>query len=389
MHIVCLIKYTLHIFQLDNHDTTKSFGVVCEKYGLDTATIVRTTAARWRKTMSELRKDPIINRWVIIADERMKRPHDFTAIEESASKDGCPFCPGAEEKTPPEIWAVRKKDTEPNGPGWTVRVVPNKFPALRIEGELDRLGVGMYDRMNGIGAHEVIIETTDHSKMLEDLTVDQILDVYKTYKQRLSDLKGDTRFRYILLFKNHGMLAGASLSHAHSQLIATPVTPKRIAEEMNGAQSYYRYKERCVYCDILREELAQKVRIIYENDSFISFCPFASRFPFEIWVVPKRHDPDFDSADDNELHAFSEAMKATLAKLAGALKKPHYNYVLHTGPARWKRYGYWQTLDLDYHWHVEIMPRLVNVAGFEWGTGFYINPTKPEDAAAFLQETSV
>jgi len=340
--------------------------------------------------MPELRKDPILNRWVIIATERAKRPTDFINPDgEDISSAGCPFCTGAEGKTPPEIFAFRKPDTKPNEPGWQVRVVPNKFPALRIEGDMDKMGIGMYDRMNGIGAHEVIIETPDHNKKMEQQEIEDLTKVFGAYKERLLDLKKDDRFRYILIFKNEGKIAGASLSHPHSQLIATPVTPKRIREILLGSQHYFEYKDRCIFCDIIREELSQKSRIVYENSGFVSFCPFASRFPFEIWVMPKEHSPDFESTPANQMPVFTEMMKVTLAKLTKALKNPPYNYVLHTAPVRWRRRGYWTTLASDFHWHIEIIPRVTNIAGFEWGTGFYINPTIPEEAAEYLQEIEV
>ncbi len=336
--------------------------------------------------MPELRKDPVIGRWVIIATERGKRPSDFAVEQEVVDKKGCPFCEGSEDKTPPEIYALRG-NSKPNGPGWEVRVVPNKFPALRIEGDLDKVGVGMYDRMNGIGAHEVIIESPSHGKKLESLSIETLSKVFEAYKIRMLDLQNDHRFRYIIVFKNEGLAAGASLSHSHSQLIATPVTPKRVKEELEGAQEYFKYKDRCVYCDIIREELHQKARVVYENKDFISFCPFASRFPFEVQILPKRHQPDFHGIQPNEILSMSDAVKVTLNKLAKALNKPQYNYIVHTGPVRRQRPGYWTTIDQDFHWHIEVMPRLTKVAGFEWGTGFYINPTIPEEAAKFLQET--
>jgi UDPglucose--hexose-1-phosphate uridylyltransferase len=210
--------------------------------------------------------------------------------------------------------------------------------------------------------------------------------VFQAYKDRLVDLNRDSRLKYILIFKNEGRQAGASLSHPHSQLIATPITPKRVKEELIGAKDYFNYKDRCVFCDIIREEISQEIRVIYENRSFVSFCPFASRFPFEIWVMPKRHSPDFYSIDHEELLLLSDAVIGVMQKLAIALNNPQYNFVLHTGPVRWARMGYWVTLDVDYHWHIEIMPKLTHVAGFEWGTGFYINPTIPEEAAKFLRE---
>lgn len=339
--------------------------------------------------MPELRKDPIVGRWVIIATERGRRPSDFKPDMEDTSKDGCPFCEGNESKTPPEIFAIRDPHSHPNGPGWEVRVVPNKFPALRIEGNLDKMGLGIYDRMNGIGAHEVIIENPHHEVKMEGQTIENLSKVFEAYRVRTKDLENDQRFRYILIFKNEGSSAGASLSHSHSQLIATPVTPKRVKEELEGAQQYFEYKDRCVFCDVLKEEQRQKSRLVYENEHFLSFCPFAARFPFEVMVLPKRHDPDFHTIMPNELLGFSDAMRVTLAKLAKALNRPQYNYIIHTSPVRWKRRGYWATIDQDYHWHVEIMPRLTKVAGFEWGTGFYINPTIPEEAAKFLQEAEV
>ncbi len=335
--------------------------------------------------MPELRKDPVIGRWVIIATERGKRPSDFLVETETVDKKGCPFCEGSEDKTPPEIFAFRGSHSQHNAPGWDVRVVPNKFPALRIEGELDKVGVGMYDRMNGIGAHEVIIETPSHGKKLESLTPEAIAHVFEAYKIRMLDLMNDQRFRYIIAFKNEGIAAGATLSHAHSQLIATPVTPKRVKEELEGAREYFQYKDRCVYCDIIREEIGQKMRLVYENKDFVSFCPFASRFPFEICILPKRHYPDYHTILPNELLSLADALKVTLNKLGKALKQPQYNYIVHTGPARRSRQGYWTTIDQDFHWHIEIMPRLTRLAGFEWGTGFYINPTIPEEGAKFLE----
>lgn len=339
--------------------------------------------------MPELRKDPVVGRWVIIATERGKRPTDFQSDPADEDTGFCPFCEGHEDKTPPEILAYRDNNHQANGPGWDLRVVPNKFPALRIEGEMEKAGVGMYDKMNGIGAHEVIIETPDHLKKFHMHTPDSLTMVFEAYKNRLMDLNKDRRFKYILIFKNEGKRAGASLSHPHSQLIATPVTPKRVREELEGARAYYNYKDRCAYCDIIREELSQEYRVVYENDGFLAFCPFASRFPFEICILPKRHDPDFQSLNRDEMMQLSETFIAVMKKLTVALNAPQYNFVLHTGPVRWPRMGYWVTLDYDYHWHIEIMPKLTLVAGFEWGTGFYINPTIPEETAEFLRNIEV
>ncbi len=341
--------------------------------------------------MSELRKDPVIGRWVVIATERKFRPQEFSGTAEAQKETFCPFCPGNEDKTPAEIYAKRPSATEPNSPGWQIRVVPNKFPALRIEGDLNKKGVGMYDMMNGIGAHEVIIETPSHinesggNTDIKDYTRETIADILETYRIRTIDLKKDPRFRYILVFKNFGKEAGASLSHPHSQLIATPVVPKRVKEELTGSKWYYEYRERCVWCDIINQEIDSGKRIVAQNESFLAIAPFASRSPFELSILPFRHSPDFEAITHKEKELLAELMLTIFKKISKGLNSPSYNFMLHTAPCRYPRPGYWQTIEKDYHWHIEIMPRLVKQGGFEWGTGFYINPTPPEEVTDFLK----
>lgn len=343
--------------------------------------------------MTELRHDPIQRRWVIIATDRSKRPTDF--LQESASiPEGafCPFCEGHEDKTPPEISALRRNGGGPNGPGWSVRVIPNKFPALMIEGGLERKAVGIYDRMRGIGAHEVIVETPDHRVDLADMSVDDLTTLLGVYRDRLSDLLKDRRFKYILIFRNHGALAGASLAHAHTQIIATPVTPLQVAVELESAKAHHLIKERCLFCDIIAQEIDESRRIVYLDESYIAYTPYASRFPFEIQLAPREHRHSFAEVSTPELAPLARAMKDVLSRLRTALKDPPYNFVFHTAPnteTTHRRAGYWQSLPFDFHWHVEILPRLTRVAGFEWGTGFYINPTAPEDAARFLREVEL
>ncbi len=342
--------------------------------------------------MPELRHDPIQRRWVIISTERARRPSDFNITAEEPIPDFCPFCGGNEDKTPPEIFAFRDKGTEPNSPGWKVRVVPNKFAALRIEGDLDRRGVGIFDVMNGVGAHEVVIETPDHTVNMADMPVEDLELVVKAYKLRLNDLKKDPRFRYILIFKNYGEVAGASLSHPHTQLIATPVTPKIVAQELDSAKNHYMLKERCLFCDVIDQEISSGERLIFENGDFVAIAPYASRFPFEVFLAPTRHSHDFGDIQEDQIGALCESLKDVLAKLKVSLSDPPYNFMLHTAPnteAGPRRPGYWGTLEFDFHWHIEIIPRLTKVAGFEWGTGFYINPTLPEDAARYLREAEV
>ncbi len=340
--------------------------------------------------MSELRHDPVQKRWVIIAVERGRRPSDFKKQPIATRKvRTCPFCYGNEDKTPPEIFSIRPPDTEPNTPGWKLRVIPNKFPALKVEGELNRRGLGLYDLMDGVGAHEVIIETPDHGAHLGEMELDDVINVAKVYRDRINDLYKDQRLRYALIFKNYGETAGASLSHPHSQLIATPITPRTVATELDSAREHYLSKERCLFCDIIHQEKALGERVVLETEKFFAFCPFASRFPFEIWLLPKKHSHDYSLMDDEEIADFALALKTVLHKLRISLDDPPYNFVLHTAPnyhvQRPGRPNYWSTLPYDWHWHIEIIPRMTKIAGFEWGTGFYINPTPPELAAEFLR----
>lgn len=329
--------------------------------------------------MPELRKDPIHGRWVIIATERSRRPSDFAPEEKMSVGGFCPLCEGNEDRTPPEVLAFRENGTPPNSPGWLLRVVPNKFPALRIEGDMDREGEGIYDKMNGIGAHEVVVETPSHQETLATLPLKAVENVLWAYRERIVDLRRDDRLRYVMVFKNYGSAAGASLEHSHSQIIALPIVPTRVREEIEGAKNYFQYKDRCVFCDIIRQELRQRNRVIIENDGFVSIAPFASRFPFETWILPKTHQPSYEVMKGSFYGQAAEILSATLRKLKQVLDDPPYNYIIHTSsfPEQDREY---------YHWHIEIMPKLTKVAGFEWGTGFYINPTPPEAAAEYLRE---
>lgn len=344
--------------------------------------------------MPQLRHDPVQKRWVIIATDRSRRPIDFT--EQRASLEELTFDPfetGNEDKTPPEVYAIRDKGTKPNSPGWQVRVVPNKFPALRIEGDLGREGVGLYDKMNGIGAHEVVIETPQLTDTMDRMSHVQMTKVLTTYRQRLSDLQKDRRFKYILIFKNHGAEAGATLAHPHTQIIATPITPKSVAEELNSAKDHYFIKQRCLFCDLLREELDDGSRIVIANDSFVVYCPYASRFPFEMMLIPRKHSHDFANSSDDLLEAMAATLGETMKRLHKALDDPPYNYMLHTAPNiqqnEPRRATYWDTLSQDWHWHLEIIPRVTRMAGFEWGTDFFINPVAPENAARFLRDVQL
>lgn len=330
--------------------------------------------------MPELRKDPVLGRWIIISKERRKRPTDFPVEISTGSGGFCPLCPGNESFTPSEVLAYRDGHQSRNGPGWQVRVVPNKFPALVIEGDLSKEGVGLYDRMNGIGAHEVVIEGPQHETAFADFSIANKALVFKAYKERIIDLEKDSRFKYVIVFKNHGKAAGASLEHSHSQLIALPILPRMIVSELDGARSHYRYKERCIFCDIIRQEILQDERVVCQNDRFITITPFAPRTPFEMWVLPKRHASAYYSLDDADLHALAEIFSESLQRLNRCIPNVPYNFVLHTDPLRSGGLEY-------YHWHFEIVPKLTSIAGFEWGSGFYINPLPPEEAALYLRES--
>ncbi|MFZ5764327.1 MAG: galactose-1-phosphate uridylyltransferase [Thermodesulfobacteriota bacterium] len=332
--------------------------------------------------MPELRKDPVLGRWIIIAKERGKRPTDFI-VEHSQSKGGfCPLCPGNEKTTPPEVLSYGEGNHQPNTPGWTLRVVPNKYPALIIEGNLDKEGEGLYDKMNGIGAHEVIIESPNHNEAFADLSLQRMLDVFLAFRDRIIDLGRDPRFKYVMVFKNFGRAAGASLEHSHSQLVALPIVPRTIESELSGSLSYYRYKERCVFCDIIRQEIKTEERVVCQNDHFLTITPYAPRSPFEMWILPRRHASSYIAQDHDSFQALAAIFSESMKRLNICIPNVPYNFVLHSAPLRS------EPLD-HYHWHFEIMPKLTQIAGFEWGSGFYINPTPPEDAARFLKEVKV
>ena len=333
--------------------------------------------------MTELRRDPIIGQWVIVHTSDSWGPEAYerekVILTQAAT---CQFCPGRENQTPPEIDAIRDNGFHPNSPGWRVRVIPNKFPALRIEGQLNKRGLGLFDISNGIGAHEVLIETPEHFKSIPDLTTAEVSEILQKYQSRLIDLAKDPRFKYVVIFKNYGESAGASVEHPHSQIIALPMIPKFVQEEIEGAEQYYVYRGRCVFCDEIEQEYQDQKRIISENEDFIAFCPYVPRYPFECWILPKKHSPEFRATAPAELHHLAAILKETLYRINGCLANPSYNYYLHVSPVNSPR------LD-SFHWHIEIVPNLSQVAGFEWGTGFYVARTSPEMAAEYLRKVVI
>jgi len=331
--------------------------------------------------MPELRKDPFSDTWIVISPERKLRPLYIkgTPGESYLEPGDCPFCEGNESMTPPEIYAQRVTSSKPNRPGWTLRVVPNKFPALRIEGLLEEKDEALYDKLSGIGAHEVIIETVSHHKGIDELSIDAITSIFKTYKRRIIDLKQDKRFRYIQIFKNCGSRAGATIPHPHSQLVAMPVVPGRLQERLNRAKAHFDNRGRCLFCDILQYECEYKRRILLKTTEYIVMAPYASRLPFELSVFPRSHCAIFEEIYDNSIQGLAEVFKATVRKVNTALGKPAYNLILHNAPfhRNYKEY---------FHWHMEILPVITGTGGFEVGTYTYINPTPPEEVVEVLNK---
>jgi UDPglucose--hexose-1-phosphate uridylyltransferase len=338
--------------------------------------------------MPELRKDPVSGRWVIISTERSKRPDDFVIkplLRVGTFEEKCPYDEGREDRTCSEILSYRRKSTAKDSPGWWVRVVPCGLPLMKIEGNLERRGVGMFDMMNGIGAHEFIVETPRHEQHLPDMDEAQIEKILWAYRDRIIDLYRDKRIKYVFIFKNHLINPELTYHHSLSQLIALPILPKHLKEEMAGAKAYYDFKERCLYCDIIRQEIADGERVVDENRNFLLFIPYASRSPFEVNIMPKSHSSSYTSISKEEVMDLAVILKRYLKRIKAALNDPPYNLMLHTRPAFVSTPHKVSTIDKDYHWHIEVVPTLTKLAGFEWGSGFYINPTSPEDGAEFLR----
>jgi len=334
--------------------------------------------------MAELRRDPIIGQWVVVAaDNESLGPETYGKVDQTRTQQAvCQFCEGREDQTPPEVECLRAPGTEANTPGWSVRVIPNRFPALRIEGDLDKRGIGLYDVSNGIGAHEILVETKDHDRDLADLSVAEITDVLRLYQSRLQNLAKDKRFKYIMIFKNYGKSAGASVEHAHSQIIALPLVPHSVQAELEGARHYFSFRGRCVYCDIIQQEVADRDRIVAQNDIFMAFCPYVVRYPFENWILPKEHEPNFCSLNDETRPHLAAILKEMLVRMQVCLSQCSYNFYLHTVPVHYKEPEH-------FHWHIEIVPQITRESGYEWATGLHTVRTSPGAAAGYLRGVSI
>ena len=332
--------------------------------------------------MSELRFDHINNTWTIISPERCLRPSDYV-IEPDEKK--CPFCVGNENLTPPEIYRLSNHLNE-----WETRVIPNKFPALKVEETLVRKPSGIFDIISGTGAHEVIIDTPNHDLKFTDYSVKELFNLYKMFQIRIADLKKDLRLRYILPFKNYGKEAGATLIHPHSQIIAMPEIPEKVEKLIQNSKNHFEVKERCLFCDIISEETRDNKRIITENNDFIAFCPFASTMPFEIRIFPKFHSSEYVNMNDKQLNEFANISENILKKLKKVKENISINMFIETAPHNFKNNGEkFAELGLYYHWFCVFFPRITTFGGFEFATGTTINTVIPEVAADFLRNVKI
>ncbi len=330
--------------------------------------------------MSELRFNFVTGDWVIIAPERAKRPEDFRLSEKKeaipAYDIACPLCAGNEDKTPPETFRINKNDN------WVVRVVPNKFSAVNSENNIIRQSTGVKKFMTGAGLHEVIIDTPLHNATIATIPVSNVEDVLLAYKRRFLDFYKISYIEHVIIFKNHGLMAGTSLQHPHSQIVGTPVIPGQLKSRIEEALRYYDDFGECLYCLILEEELNDAVRIISQNDSFVAFIPYSALSPFHIWIFPRRHIACFGSITDSELHDLANILKETLLRLHTGLGNPDFNYVIHSLSP--------QECEVKYfHWYLSIVTRVTRTAGFEIGTGMYINPSLPDSSARFLMDVKL
>lgn len=326
----------------------------------------------------QLRKDPVVERWVLIAPERAQRPADVPLAVRPELPNGCPFCAGREDLTPPEILAVRPVSSPTNRPDWRVRVVPNMFPAVRAHVDGANRRDALFEAQPAVGSHEVVIECPQHETSLAALPVEHIADLLRVWRDRMRQLKTDPRTAYVQVFKNHGPAAGATLEHAHSQVVSMPCVPSAIQAEIVAAVRHRQQNDRCLFCDLIRREQTVGERLVRDSAGFTAIAAYAGRFPFETWILPRGHSAGFQDATENELGDLADLLRWLLRRLDQVADRPAYNLLLHSVPLAGPD-------SADYHWHLEILPRLTGVAGFEWGTGCFINPLAPEDAAARLR----
>jgi len=331
--------------------------------------------------MSELRQDPTTREWVIIAPERAKRPQHASrkghAEELPDWDESCPFCPGNERQTPNEVFRLPLSSEAST---WEVRVVPNRFAALSTEVSKPRIEEGRLTRgFNGFGVHEVIVESPSHNTTIALMTYQQVEKILTAYQQRYNTLKRNEHLKFITIFKNHGRQSGTSLEHPHSQLVATPIMTPYYHRRFDVAVDYYADAGRCVYCDVLAEEMEKRERIVAETEQFIVFHPYASRTSYESWIIPKRHCSSFGLCPEEHRAELAMVLKDSLLCLYRGLDNPAFNLMVDTTITEDEENPY-------YHWHIRIVPRLSMIAGFEMGSGIYINTALPEETAKFMKQ---
>jgi UDPglucose--hexose-1-phosphate uridylyltransferase len=329
---------------------------------------------------SELRSDPITGRTVIVARGRSERPQDFARATTVRSHAACPFCRGNEGETPQAL-VVYTSSGASGQDDWLVRVIPNKYPALSLDA-VPPTSPADADYAStpgaGYGAHEVIVESPRHVTCFSRLDLAEVHLTLRAYRDRLLAHCDKKSLRYGQIFKNNGAAGGATIGHVHSQLIATPFIPREVAAELAGCRRYFESHDRCIYCEMIDWETVAAQRIVAETEQFVAFCPFAARFPYETWLLPRRHGPRFHTLDDTALAELAPLLRSLVAATIAASGQDAYNFLIHTAPFDTSAADY-------YHWHIELFPRTLEIAGFEWGTGCYINPVPPEDAALQLR----
>jgi UDPglucose--hexose-1-phosphate uridylyltransferase len=333
--------------------------------------------------MSEIRQDITTNEWVIIATDRAKRPHDFVKPHKPLPPEfdpKCPFCPGNEAKTPPEVLGYRSGGA-PNSPGWWIRVIPNKFAALSPKGAggpKRDVEAGFFRKMDGVGRHEVLIESPKHNQYFPDYDDKQAEEVVIALRERYLDMHTDPSIKVVIIFKNHGEQAGTSLAHPHCQTVSTPIVPQSLRRKLAVATRYYDDNGGCLYCDIIEQEVKAGKRVVEESNHFAVFHPFASGVPFETWILPKKHSACFGFMDFDAAKDLGHVLKRNLGRIFKLLGNPDYNIVVHTAPVNEENEDY-------FHWHLRIIPRLTMLAGFEIGSGIFINTALPEETAAAVK----
>ncbi|MDP2943634.1 MAG: galactose-1-phosphate uridylyltransferase [Candidatus Omnitrophota bacterium] len=340
--------------------------------------------------MPELRENLATKRWVIIATERAKRPEEFINKKEIVTHPAydpkCPFCEGNEAANTGEVLAYRQPGSKVDEKGWHLRVVPNKYPAL-IEptgppAEVKRSKSGIYLRMEGVGKHEVVVESPIHNKTIATMSIDEVERVITAYRDRYLSLDWDPHYKLIIIFRNQGGLAGASQVHPHSQIVAAAIIPYHVRAAIYEAQRYYDELGKCVFCDMIKNEIREQERIVLQNEKFIAFVPYAAMVPYETWIFPLQHETTFADLQPSEIRPLAQILRDVLVKFYHSLGNPAYNYCIRSVP-------HYSAGEPYYHWYIQILPRITTIAGFEIGSGININIALPEESAKFLREFKV